>query len=607
LQTLNLSNTQVTGTGLKALKEFKDLQTLNLTLCPVTDAGLTELRHLKRLQRLELYSTLVTDLGLKELKVLRDLRSLHISGNQVTDTGLKELRELQSLQELTLAGTKVTDEGLKELKELKRLQTLHLGNTQVTGAGLKELKSLQSLDLSKTKITDGGLRELKELKSLQALDLDETQVTGAGLKELKNLQALDLCLCPVTDTGLRGLKELKSLQTLKLTATQITDAGLKELSELRNLHTLDLSNTKVTDAGLKHLKELKNLHSLRLGFTAVTNVGLKELKEFKKLQRLDLVSTKTTDRGLAEFEAACPQLLIEGGGSLIWDNNRVICMDLRSGKVLWEHRPDRISIALLELYKDGLFIQRSTPRVDNGGPLYLDAKTGKPVKEFKRDRGRLLANSAILDDTPVVLANGWRLEPRFGDRKTLQFVEPKSGTETWRIEIGDSISDLCAWNDFVFYALDMHNSKGVFYAYRAGGKKPAWTVDLNHIIKDKEAPLTRMFFRVIEDTVYVQAHQHIFALKPESGKLLWHRNLVTDLDLEYSDLHGPGNDWSSMTKDGNILVIAYEMRVIALDLKAKKYLWHLYPDSYAAEQYPIAYDGKLYLSSGPKRKLKPVR
>jgi outer membrane protein assembly factor BamB len=307
-----------------------------------------------------------------------------------------------------------------------------------------------------------------------------------------------------------------------------------------------------------------------------------------------------------ELEAARPELRIRGGGSPFKENNRVVCLELRTGKVVWEYIPDRLNIAILELYKDGLFVQRSTPRGDFGAPLYLDAKTGKPIKEFKHDPGRLLTKSPIWDDdAPVVLANGWRMVPSLAqDMKTLRFLDPKSATEMWRIEIADSVGDIRTWKDFVFCTLDMFKTKGVLYAYRAGGKRPAWTVDLNKIVKESEPRLTRMFFQVLDDTLYVQAHEHVFAINPENGKLLWHRNVETDLRLESSDLYGPGNDWSTMAKDGNILIISYQCRVVALDLKAKKYLWHLEPDAYPTTPYPIAHEGKLYLSSGPKRKLK---
>jgi outer membrane protein assembly factor BamB len=287
-------------------------------------------------------------------------------------------------------------------------------------------------------------------------------------------------------------------------------------------------------------------------------------------------------------------------------DNLVVCLDLRTGKVVWEYVPDKLGYAHFELYKEGLFVQRSTPRGDYGGPLYLDPGTGKPVNEFKRNRERLLTRSPIMDDLPVVLENGWRMVPFSSeqDMKTLRFLDATSAMEIWNVQIGDSVqNNVSAWRNFVFYALNMYSSKGVLYAYQAGAKKPSWTLDLNDIVKSRKEPFTRIFFQVIEDTLYVQSHEHVFAVHPENGKLLWHRNLSTDLRMEPDGLYAHGCDWATMAKAGDILTISYQQRVVALDLKEKKYLWHLEPDTFPSTPYPIARDGKLYLSSGAKRKL----
>src|SRR5204862_7026548 len=65
-----------------------------------------------------LYGANVTGAGLKELKDLNQLTSLDLHQTQVTDAGLKELKDLKQLTSLNLWGTGVTGAGLKELKDL---------------------------------------------------------------------------------------------------------------------------------------------------------------------------------------------------------------------------------------------------------------------------------------------------------------------------------------------------------------------------------------------------------------------------------------------------------------------------------------------------------
>jgi hypothetical protein len=137
---LKLSGFAVTDTGLKKLKELKNITWLDLGFTSVTDTGLKELKGFKNLSRLNLWTTRVTGVGLKELKELKNLATLNLCSTQVTDAGLKDLKELKNLTTLNLSLTRVTDAGLKELNELKNLTTLNLGGTQVTDAGVKELQ-----------------------------------------------------------------------------------------------------------------------------------------------------------------------------------------------------------------------------------------------------------------------------------------------------------------------------------------------------------------------------------------------------------------------------------------------------------------------------------
>jgi repressor of nif and glnA expression len=104
------------------------------------DADLKNLPNPPFAFRLALIGTQVTDTGLKELKDLKNLTGLRLANTKVTDVGLKELKGLKSLTELGLYGTQVTDVGLKELKDLKNLTVLRLTGTQVTDAGVKELQ-----------------------------------------------------------------------------------------------------------------------------------------------------------------------------------------------------------------------------------------------------------------------------------------------------------------------------------------------------------------------------------------------------------------------------------------------------------------------------------
>jgi hypothetical protein len=161
----DLSDREVTDTGLQELAALKHLQMLNLSHTTTTDSGLKELAALKNLQKLDLTDTKTTDAGVKELAALKELQSLALDQTAVTDAGLRELAGFRQLHTLSLANTRVTDAGVKELASLPSLQVLDLRGTQVTDGGLKVLlgcRHLEKLQLSATKVTDLGVKELQK-------------------------------------------------------------------------------------------------------------------------------------------------------------------------------------------------------------------------------------------------------------------------------------------------------------------------------------------------------------------------------------------------------------------------------------------------------------
>jgi internalin A len=78
---------------LKDLTALEGLQTLSLSNTNVTDAGLKDLTVLKELKELNLAETKVTDVGLKDLAVLKGLRKLDLYKTDVTDTGIARLQK----------------------------------------------------------------------------------------------------------------------------------------------------------------------------------------------------------------------------------------------------------------------------------------------------------------------------------------------------------------------------------------------------------------------------------------------------------------------------------------------------------------------------------
>ncbi len=325
LETLWLTETDVSDAGLAQLAGMTQLRSLSVGSPHVTDAGVAHLTELPNLRSLELYYAQITDAGMAPLARLSKLErlDLYLHGSQVTDAGLAHLTGLTGLKELGVRCGQFGDSGLAHLAGLTGLERLNVSYTKITGAGLVHLWNLDRLkllDLSSTQVADAAVEHLAELDRLNDLNLSSTQVTDAGLASLSKmprLESLNLSSCPIGDAGLEHLAQLTRLRRLHLFDARITDAGLTHLQKLTALRTLGICFNRreyqITDAGLVHLGPLERLESLNLINTRITDAGLEYLRAFTELKHVDLQGTGCTDQGAAELERALPKVFINLG------------------------------------------------------------------------------------------------------------------------------------------------------------------------------------------------------------------------------------------------------------------------------------------------------
>ena len=229
LRELDLSQTPITGEGLKYLENLQALESLELWDNPgFTDAGLSHLKGMKSLKHLMLQSTPVTDSGMAYLKDYTALGWLNLRDTQITDAGMVYLEGLTNLRMLSLSGTKVSDAGMVHLKNMTSMQVLELMSTKVSGPGLVYLKgmtNLRELSIAGTPLTDAGLMQLKNLTSLTRIFCSSsTNITGKGVEELQ--KALPNCIIDWRGRARNKLMQLQALtasRSLRLNGTGATD------------------------------------------------------------------------------------------------------------------------------------------------------------------------------------------------------------------------------------------------------------------------------------------------------------------------------------------------------------------------------------------------
>jgi Leucine Rich repeat len=203
-----------------------------------TDEDLKQLPRIEFACWLNLRGSQVTNTGLAALRSQPRLLTLDLSDTKITGDGLKELAESESLVDLRLGDTAVRDTDLEQLAGFKRLRSLHLNHTQITDEGLTRIlriSNLRELNINFTNISRAGLDLLRRFENLDRLSLagmewltTEDMVT---IGKLYNLERLHIGFSPVTDEGLEHLKALRYLERLTLLRTQVTDDGVKKLQQ----------------------------------------------------------------------------------------------------------------------------------------------------------------------------------------------------------------------------------------------------------------------------------------------------------------------------------------------------------------------------------------
>ncbi len=120
---------------LQSVARLKNLEVLKLHGCVLSDSFANYLKQLPRLETLSLRFSNFSAHSLRELSNFKSLTQLSFLGSHLTDAGVEHLGTLLTLESLELAGTDVTDNALNHLMKLSRLRYLGIQDTEVTDEG----------------------------------------------------------------------------------------------------------------------------------------------------------------------------------------------------------------------------------------------------------------------------------------------------------------------------------------------------------------------------------------------------------------------------------------------------------------------------------------
>lgn len=282
----------------------------------------------------------------------------------------------------------------------------------------------------------------------------------------------------------------------------------------------------------------------------------------------------------------------------------IVALDLKTGALRWTHKPASIGNAHYELYPNLLVAYPHYDPDDRSSPIFLDPATGKPAKDTRAPAALRARSGTQWRKGAVVLSNGWRLDNfSAGNTRKLELTAPGSSKVVWRVDPLEYPEQVLGYKDLLLHAYGYLTNQAVIVAHRAKATTPTWTIDFNKLLATtKQSRLGRVSMQILGDLLFAQTGPHLYAIRPETGAIVWHLDAARAAGLAYEpDLYGGALDIAVFSRDAGVLVAAFEKRIFAVDDARGHLLWHLQPDTFPHSAFPLAAGGLVYLTSGPRR------
>jgi len=304
VQSISLSNTQITDDGLRHLTKFHGLQSLDLNHTDISDKGLVSLQKLRSLSQLKLGYTSVSVSSAVFLARHFHCPSLDLSGLNMTDDDVNLLGDKRFLNNLELRDNQLTDKGIKEILASSNLESLDLSGNNFDGSCLAgNSSSIQTLTLEHVPLTDAIFASIDKNAGFQRVVLCNTQMTNVALRGIVNCNQLEFGDGAIDDQGL-ALSGITSLTFLKLKSKQFTGKCFETWSPY--IRSLDLSDSGIQDETIPFLSKIAGLSYLWLNDTNITDTALPHLVKLP-IQHLDLSNTQVTYEALIKTPFAIYQ------------------------------------------------------------------------------------------------------------------------------------------------------------------------------------------------------------------------------------------------------------------------------------------------------------
>lgn len=326
LTSLNLTRNKLQDIVSLGFSDWVEACTPNLETLDVSNNDLSALpdralSSLRTLSTLNLQENVIAAVGDHALAGLTNLRALNISSNRLVALPPEMFSKTKELRKLILSNNSLAVLAPGLLDSLEELQVLDLSNNELTSRWVNRdtfsrLVRLIILDLSFNALTRIDAYVFKGLYSLQILKLEHNEIdilVDGCFASLTNLHSLTLShnkiarFDPVHTIGLTTLGQLfldsnklriihkhvftnlTDLQDLSLSGNALTEVPAA-VRILKSLKTLDLGNNHMSRIDNESFAGLNELYGLRLVDNKLENVSREAFASLPALQVLNLAN-----------------------------------------------------------------------------------------------------------------------------------------------------------------------------------------------------------------------------------------------------------------------------------------------------------------------------
>ncbi len=282
-------------------------------------------------------------------------------------------------------------------------------------------------------------------------------------------------------------------------------------------------------------------------------------------------------------------------------DNRVACLDLQSGRLLWRFDAEGYGTPTLELHEKAHLVVR---RREDSSALVLNAGSGDVLRDVKTpaaEAAQAVAPRLSEVSRPLRLhfkvlnRREYRKDKTVPLQREVRELARKDDPEApfWRISGDAGVGGLIVVGDVLIAAEAFPGNRpgkpnAVLRGYLSGNEKPTWTVDLNERWPQVEnAEFFRVSIGAVEGRLIAQAWGHLFAFAPKTGEVLWHADLADHGMLCEKQLPFAANEeydrwlWhggvpiASISGADGVVLAGYESRLVALDGASGKLRWNI--------------------------------